>query len=100
VCDFLDLDLETRFAKGDWLSKVEIEALVSWLRKTKEGLDEVKKVQKSHNVIAIKTPKKLEQARYGVTIEKKVAKAPTIYQRMSDAANHITWLANALHPSE
>ena len=39
VCDYLDIPLEERFARGDWLKRDEVELITGWLKKKKSNLD-------------------------------------------------------------
>ncbi|HDO1331473.1 TPA: site-specific integrase [Aeromonas veronii] len=101
VCDYLDIPLEERFARGDWLKRNEVELLTNWLKKKKSILDSAMKVKScSKGNIAVLKPLKKENNRYGVKIDVKESISTNGYNNITEAAKYIKWLADSLFESD
>lgn len=104
VCDYLDIPLEERFARGDWLKRDEVELITGWLKKKKSNLDAAIKAKNfSKENISILKPLKTEKIRYGVKIDVKESINTNGYNNVTETAKYIKWLADSLiesHESE
>ncbi|MFQ2062217.1 tyrosine-type recombinase/integrase [Aeromonas veronii] len=102
ICDYLDIRLEERFSRGDWLTRNEVELLTNWLKKKKSSLDKAIKVKafsKKNKNIAILKPSKIEKVRNGVRIDAKESTSTNGYNNVTEAAKYIKWLACYLFES-
>ncbi|MFA0406148.1 site-specific integrase [Vibrio sp. 10N.222.52.C12] len=103
VCDYLNIDLELRFSRGDWLKRDEVELIASWLKKKKSELDEAVKIKacskKSDNIAVLK-PLKKEKVRYGVKIDAAETTSTKGYSNITEVAKYIKWLADSLFESD
>lgn len=101
VCDYLDVSLEERFARGDWLKRNEVELITGWLKKKKSNLDAaIKDKSLSKENIAILKPLKKEKIRHGVRIDVKESINTNGYNNVTEAAKYIKWLADSLIVSD
>lgn len=103
VCDYLNIDLEERFSRGDWLKRDEVELITSWLKKKKSELDEAVRVKacskNSDNIAVLKLLKK-EKARYGVRVDAAETTSTKGYSNVTEVAKYIKWLADSLFESD
>jgi len=95
LCDFLGLDIESRFRTGDLLKDSEIESIALWSKKPKAELSKAKSCEKENNVVPINL-KKIELARYTVVIDEDLVGANTAYNRLTIISQYVTWLANTV----
>ncbi len=103
ICDYLNIRLEERFTRGDWLKRDEVELITSWLKKKKSNLDEAIKniaFSKKNENIAILKPLKKEKIRYGVRIDVTEVTSTNGYNNVTEAAKYIKWLADSLFESD
>ncbi len=102
VCDYLNIALEERFSRGDWLKSNEIELITNWLKKKKSELDDAVKIKansSSDNILVLR-PLKAEKVRYGVKIDAPNTMSTKGYINVSEAAKYIKWLADYLFTSD
>ncbi|ATX80172.1 Phage integrase family protein [Mariprofundus aestuarium] len=97
LCDFLGIDLESRFRAGDLLTSSEIESIALWSKKSKAELSKAKNCEKATNVVPINL-KKIELARYTVVIDEDLVCANTTYNRLTIISQYVSWLANTVSP--
>lgn len=103
ICDYLNIILEERFSRGDWLRRDEAELITSWLKKKKSSLDEAIKLKafsKNNTNIATLKPLKKEKVRYGVRIDVAELTSTNGYNNVTEAAKYIKWLADSLFESD
>jgi len=98
LCDFLRLDIESRFRVGDLLTNSEIESISLWCKKPKAELSKAKSCVKVNNVVPINL-KKTELARYTVVIDENLVCANTTYNRLTIISQYVSWLANTVSPA-
>lgn len=102
ICSFLNIDIEERSKRGDFLLKAEMETLVKWAKRTVPSFRKHVARNKDRSVIEF-TPNlsKLESARQVIVIESEKDISPhTSYNRLTTFANYIGWLEKQLHPSK
>jgi integrase len=101
ICEYLDIQLEQRFAEGRLLSKPEMESISYWAKKTKVALENAQKVKITENVTEFKPNlKRLELSRFKVVIDTELVKTTTTYNRLSNIISYTVWLANSLAPAK
>jgi integrase len=101
ICEYLDIQLEQRFAEGKLLTKPEMESISYWAKKTKVALKKAQKIKDTENVVDFKPKlKRLESSRYTVAIDTELVKTMTTYNRLSNIISYTFWLANSLAPEK
>ena len=101
ICEYLDIQLEQRFAEGKLLTKPEMETISYWTKKKKVALNKAQKVKDTENVVDFKpNAKRLESSRYTVVIDTELVETMTTYNRLSNIIPFIVWLANSLAPEK
>ena len=98
LCDFLGIDIESRFRAGNLLTGSEIESVSLWSKKPKTELSKAKSCKQANNVVPINL-KKIELARYTVVIDENLVGANTTYNRLTVISQYVTWLANTVSPA-
>ena len=99
ICGHLDIDIEERCAKGEFLSRHEVEQLVYWAKRTVESFRDAVARAKAENVVALNT-KRLETARHTIIIDEGTISSHTAYNRLTTFANYVHWLEQYLYPSK
>jgi integrase len=101
ICEYLDIQLEQRFAEGKLLTKPEMESICYWAKKTQVALKKAQKIKDTENVFDFKPKlKRLESSRYAVAIDTELVKTMTTYNRLSNIISYTFWLANSLAPEK
>lgn len=101
ICEYLDIQLEQRFAEGKLLSKSEMESISYWTKKTKIALESAQKGKKTRNVITFRPNlKRLESSRHTVVIDTDLVNVMTTYNRLSNIISYTIWLAKTLAPAK
>lgn len=101
VCSGLDIDVEARTTKAEFLTYEEIQRIVYFAGITREAT-KAKFKATSKNVLKFKVakPRMLETARYSIVAEKKEDKVhwQTKYNRISIFLDYVNWLEKYYHP--
>ncbi|MGB2741238.1 MAG: site-specific integrase [Cognaticolwellia sp.] len=101
ICEYMDINLEQRFAEGKALSKPEMTSISYWTKKPKVSLEAAKKVKGTGNVVAFKPNlKRLEMSRHTVLIDTALVDVMTTYNRLSNIISYTGWLAKSLAPAK
>ena len=102
ICAFINIDIEERCKRGNFLLKTELETLVKWAKRKVPSFREHVARNKGKNVVEL-APKrnKLETARQTIVVEDEGDSASsTSYNRVTTFANYIGWLEEYLFPSK
>lgn len=101
ICEYLDIELEQRFAEGKLLSKPEMESINYWTKKNKVALEAAQRVKNAGNVVALKPNlKRLELSRHTAVIDSELVDVMTTYNRLTNIIPYIVWLAKSLAPEK
>jgi integrase len=102
ISDHLNIDLEGRLAKGDWLLSCEIELICDWLKVKKIVFDNTQvrgSSEKITNNIVNLIARKKENVRVGVKVDSPDTETSGGYSNITRVANYIDWLAKRLFKS-
>jgi len=101
VCNGLEIDIEVRIAKAEFLTHEEIQKIVYFAGITREAT-KAKLKATNKNVVKLKVakPRMLETARYSIVAEKKEDRVhwQTKYNRIGVFARYVCWLEKYHHP--
>ena len=100
ILDYLEIDIERRCLTNEFLSKVEVQAIVRWSRLTVESFREQVAKAKIGNVIKLRPKQnRLETARAViVTQDGDSVSSGTAYNRVTTYAQYIGWLEKHFYP--
>lgn len=102
ICTFLNIDIEERCKRGDFVLRTELETLIKWAKRTVPSFREHVARNKGKNIVEF-TPRrnKLESARQIIVVEdEKDISSHTSYNRITTFASYIGWLEQYLFPSK
>lgn len=101
VCNGLEIDIEARIAKAEFLTHEEIQRIVYFAGITREATRaKLKATNSKVTKLKVAKPRMLETARYSIVAEKKEDKVhwQTKYNRISVFSRYASWLEKYHHP--
>jgi integrase len=101
ICEYMDINLEQRFAEGKTLSEPEMTSISYWTKKPKASLEVAKELKSTGNInLHTPNPKRLEMSRHTVLIDPDLVDEMTTYNRLSNIISYTDWLAKSIAPTK
>ncbi len=99
LCEYLKINLEDRFSKGNVLNLQEIELISKWSKKRQGLLDEAENTFTDDNIVNLNY-KRFELVRHTVIIDIDILEPETTYTRLTYIAEYVVWLANTFNVAQ